>query len=150
MNVHFSDQVSLQSFQAEDSVLDLPMGKQGVDTLSEKCNQALDALSDHQTGRDSPLLCMTARMEEEPEGGLSPIRSSDRLSDRSKEQPALSVDSVEDTKTALTKSKSEEIRPTRQEGARKRIRHRSCELAIEHGRISPLTLPTETDKEVGF
>ena len=42
MNVHFSDQVSLQSFQAEDLVLDLPMGKQGTDSLSQKCSEALE------------------------------------------------------------------------------------------------------------
>lgn len=39
MNVHFSDQVSLQSFQADDAVLDLPMGKHDIDSLSEMCNE---------------------------------------------------------------------------------------------------------------
>ncbi|WAR17206.1 RN19A-like protein [Mya arenaria] len=39
MNVHFSDQVSLQSFQAEDAVLDLPMRKHDIDSLSEMCNE---------------------------------------------------------------------------------------------------------------
>lgn len=39
MNVHFSDQVSLQSFQVDDAVLDLPMGKHDIDSLSEMCNE---------------------------------------------------------------------------------------------------------------
>ena len=46
MNVHFSDQVSLQSFQAEDAVLDLPMGKHDIDCLSEMCNEELEDLQD--------------------------------------------------------------------------------------------------------
>lgn len=43
MNVHFSDQVSLQSFQAEDTVLDLPMGKHDIDSLSEMCNEEFES-----------------------------------------------------------------------------------------------------------
>ncbi|XP_052260638.1 E3 ubiquitin-protein ligase RNF19B-like isoform X2 [Dreissena polymorpha] len=39
MNVHFSDQVSLQSFQADDLVLDLPMGKHDIDSLSATFNE---------------------------------------------------------------------------------------------------------------
>lgn len=44
MNVHFSDQVSLQSFQADDAVLDLPNGKHDIDSLSEMCNEKLEDL----------------------------------------------------------------------------------------------------------
>lgn len=44
MNVHFSDQVSLQSFQADDAVLDLPNGKHDIDSLSEMCNEVLEDL----------------------------------------------------------------------------------------------------------
>jgi hypothetical protein len=64
MNVHFSDQVSLQSFQAEDAVLDLPMGKHGIDSLSEMCNED-DFDSDDALDRCSKRR-VTGRINSEP------------------------------------------------------------------------------------
>lgn len=42
VNVHFCDQVSLQSFQADDTVLDLPMGKHNINSLSEMCSEMFE------------------------------------------------------------------------------------------------------------
>ncbi|XP_045180224.2 E3 ubiquitin-protein ligase RNF19B-like isoform X2 [Mercenaria mercenaria] len=76
MNVHFSDQVSLQSFQADDAVLDLPMGKHGIDSLSEMCNEdgfdsdeALDRCSKRRTsGRinSEPAVLLTEVENDHP------------------------------------------------------------------------------------
>ena len=73
MNVHFSDQVSLQSFQADDVVLDLPMGKHGIDSLSEMCNED-DFDSDDALDRCSKRR-VTGRINSEPAVLLTEVES---------------------------------------------------------------------------
>lgn len=183
MNVHFSDQVSLQSFQAEDLVLDLPMGKQGIDLLSEKCSDDLELLevendieklnanltSSARAGRsDEPAVLLTEVENDRPnfifykegkkDGAVVRIETkNEKLSERLKEKNKMRADISENTNDSASVMQGYEIDsspiikcPMKETGKLetdsaqcKRLRHRSCELAVENGRISPSNVVVE-------
>ena len=174
MNVHFSDQVSLQSFQAEDLVLDLPMGKQGIDSLSEKCSEALELSEVEQDieklnanlasgiskdNSDEPAVLLTEVESDRPrcafykdgkdgamERGSSPacLQEDHDKSGSDKENTRDSACVMREfkcEKSPMIKCPSEKSHKRKTEMAEsKRTRHRSCELALENGRISPGTV----------
>ena len=174
MNVHFSDQVSLQSFQAEDLVLDLPMGKQGIDSLSEKCSEALELTEVEQdieklnaslksavgaNSSDEPAVLLTEVENDKPtcvfykekkkditpskkglenvhatENGISAAASS---SENTKDSASV-MQGYECVISPMIRCPSEENCELESNSVQyKRKRHRSCELALENGRISP-------------
>ena len=199
MNVHFSDQVSLQSFQADDMVLDLPMGKHDIDSLSEMCNEE-DSESDEGLEKckgkrlavrnnSEPAILLTEVESDHPEfckakemggvcDGRCPGKHKCQLSrgEVSEGESLASFASSISMKFGMTdgmnnhdesllsrcrsediykkkeikedivseKSKSEEIFNKDKSGAvgggMKRVRRKSCELAIQNGRISPLSV----------
>ncbi|KAL4217693.1 E3 ubiquitin-protein ligase rnf19b [Mactra antiquata] len=107
MNVHFSDQVSLQSFQADEAVLDLPMGKHDIDSLSEMCNEdefdsdeALDRCSKRRSsGRinSEPVVILT-EVESDRPGFICSEKNTDKhlacdkdLSDKERQSSTMSL-----------------------------------------------------------
>ena len=173
MNVHFSDQVSLQSFQAEDLVLDLPMGKQGIDSLSEKCSEALElsiveqdiekltaliASDIPKNSSNEPAVLLTEVESDRPtcrfyndgkrdgtkESEPSQIllkedgsKSSSSYGNENTQDSACVMQGYECEKSSMIKCPSEENYKLTELAQSKRTRHRSCELALENGRISP-------------
>lgn len=174
MNVHFSDQVSLQSFQAEDLVLDLPMGKQGIDSLSEKCSEALELTEvEHDieklnasltsavgaSNSGEPAVLLTEVENDKPmcvfykEGKkevpfskkglentqpLSTDKSASASAKENTQDSASVMQGYEHESSPVIRCPSEEKYKVETESVQYvRKRHRSCELALENGRISP-------------
>lgn len=153
-SVHFADQVSLQNYTCDDIV------SHSISEDSDKFMAYLPLTSDASSGK-----CFTSRCSE-LKSGIPPCQSRFQDSNASS-LPEVEADrpSLKESENArkavstsalplshftvshknLCKSKSQEDCALSNKCKGGRVRHRSCELAMENGRISPTE---ETDSQL--
>jgi hypothetical protein len=156
-SVHFSDRVSLQNFQTDEIVSQsLNENLEEMDLNEESvfepvnnpifkeviCGKTPETFNDHSSAFEKALAASLPEVESD-----KPVLKETETARKAVSTTALITQldfkSVENHRN-LSKSKShEDCAMSKQKNKRGRIRHHSCEIAMDSGRISPSVLVSE-------